>query len=106
MTEVRTSTTHPLRVDFVDSAELKLPGRLGLTFAPGKKQRDALTGSWDRGLGTDLRALREQAPRFGMEVLWFPIRDGSVPTSLPEFHEAVGRIAGYLRSGRTTVIHC
>jgi protein-tyrosine phosphatase len=132
MTTARTSDTHPLRVDFVDAEALNMPGRLGLTFAPGKKQPYAQTGSWTRDLETDLRALRdefgadllvslieeheferlqiptlrERAPLFGMEVLWFPIRDQSVPESLQQFHEAVGRIVGYLRRGKTVVVHC
>jgi protein-tyrosine phosphatase len=132
MSEIRTSLTHPIRVDFVEHDVMALPGRLGLTFAPGKKQRYAQTGSWDRDLETDLRALRdefrtdvlvslieeheferlqirdlrEQAPRFGIEVLWFPIRDQSVPNSLSKFHEVVERITGDLRLGRTVVIHC
>ena len=63
MVGARTSTTHPLRVDFVDTADLKLPGRLGLTFAPGKKQRHAQTGSWDRDLEIDLRALKNEGSR-------------------------------------------
>ncbi len=86
-----------------------------LNFAPDKKQRHALTGTWERDLETDLIALtdefktdllvslieehefthlriptlREQAPLYGMEVLWFPIRNQSVPTSTGQFHEAV-----------------
>ena len=58
MTTARTSATHPLRVDFVDAEALNLPGRLGLTFAPGKKQRYAQTGSWDRDLETFHQHLR------------------------------------------------
>ncbi len=132
MNEVRTSATHPLRVDFVDTTELKLPGRLGLTFAPGKKQRHAFTGVWERDLATDLIALRddfktnllvslieehefthlriptlrEQAALYGMEVLWFPIRDQSVPTSSGQFHQAVQLIVEHLSEGKTVVIHC
>ncbi len=132
MATVRTSASHPLRVDFVDADELKLPGRLGLTFAPGKKRRYAQTGSWDRDLETDLRAvrdefktdllvslieeqefgrlqiptLREQAPGYKMEVLWFPVQNQSVPKSIEKFHEAVERIAECLRGGKTVVIHC
>ncbi len=132
MSEVRTSATHPLRVDFVDTSDLNLPGNLGLTFAPGKKQRHAFTGVWERDLETDLIALRddfktnllvslieehefahlriptlrEQAPLYGMEVLWFPIRDQCVPTSTEKFHEAVRLIVERLRAGKTVVIHC
>src|SRR4028118_145733 len=116
MTLVRTSITHPIRVDFIDSQymslpDVSLPGRLGLTFAPGKKQSAALTGHWDRDLETDLErlrrhwhtdvllslieeheftalgipTLREQAEKQGMQVIWSPIRDISIPTSMEEF---------------------
>ena len=132
MDDVRTSATHPIRVDFVDSAALGLAGRLGMTFAPGKKQRDAATGSWDRDLDADLARLRdefrtgllvslmeeheyaalqitqlrEMAKDYRIEVLWFPIRDTACPESEEEFDEAVGRITGALRGGKTVVIHC
>jgi protein-tyrosine phosphatase len=132
MVNPRTSETHPLQVNFIDRGELDLPGRIGLTFAPGKKQRDALTGAWDRDLETDLCALRDkfqtnllvslieeheflelQIPSLrkeltahGMEVLWFPIRDQSVPASIECFSNAVQYIVTILREGKTVVIHC
>ena len=101
MPEARTSLSHPLRID-----EIKLPngGRIGITFAPGKKQRGAETGDWDRDLSEDLDAIAEWnaaavitlllpeelhelgIAELGAEVtrrhmLWFhwPIRDGGVP---------------------------
>lgn len=132
MEMVRTSVTHPLRVDYVDTAGLGLPGRLGLTFAPGKKQRDAMTGRWDRDLDADLArlrdeyrtdllvslmeeheykelrisGLRERAPEYGIEVLWFPVKDAMCPEREEEFDEAVARMVGALRDGKTVVIHC
>jgi protein-tyrosine phosphatase len=132
MDKAKTSESHPLRVDFVDCAAVALRGRLGMTFAPGKKQRDALTGPWDRDLDSDLArlrdeyhtdvlvslmeeheyeelqiaGLRERAADYGIEVLWFPIRDTSCPESDEEFDEAVGRIVGALRDGKTVIIHC
>jgi protein-tyrosine phosphatase len=55
-----TSETHPIRVDTVPVDGI--PGRLGITFAPGKKDaagaapwRDFL---WDRDLDADLAQLR------------------------------------------------
>src|SRR5438067_5270742 len=74
-------------------------GKVGLTFAPGKKQLHARTGSWDRDLDADLRRLRDHytthqlvclledhelenlrianlvdaAPKIGIEVARFPI---------------------------------
>lgn len=132
MTAVRTSATHPLRVDFVDSAAHNLPGRLGLTFAPGKRQRDALTGHWDRDLDADLARLRDEygadllvslmeeheyeelriadlrdrAVDYGIEVLWFPVKDTQCPESEEEFAAAIGRVVGALREGQTVIIHC
>lgn len=132
MNNAITSATHPLRVDFVDAAELNLPGRLGMTFAPGKKQRDALTGHWDRDLDADLArlrdeygadllvslmeeheyeelriaGLRERARDYGIEMLWFPVRDTSCPESEEEFDKVVTRTVAALRDGKTVVIHC
>ena len=55
--KLRTSETHRIRVDFIRSFEFPFLNRLGMTFAPGKKQTDALTGVWDRDLRTDLERL-------------------------------------------------
>jgi protein-tyrosine phosphatase len=103
-----------------------------MTFAPGKKQKGAYTGDWDRQLDEDLRRLRDefqtdllvslieerefthlqieplrqQAPKFGIEVLWFPIRDVSVPRSVEQFHEVVMTVVGRLIKGETIVVHC
>lgn len=131
MTKARTSESHPIRVDFVTTEKLLLPGRIGLTFAPGKKHL-GMTGHWDRELDTDLARLRaeygtdllvslieehefaalrianlrERLPTHGIELLWYPIRDVSVPTSMETFAEAVNRIVDALGAGRTVVIHC
>ena len=53
--QARTSLTHPLRIAKVLA---KSGGRVGLTFCPGKKQCDAMSGWWDRDLGLDLDAVR------------------------------------------------
>jgi protein-tyrosine phosphatase len=129
---IRTSLTHPIRVDFIDPAHLILPGRIGLTFAPGKKQNNALTGRWNRDLDADLErlhtywqtdvlvslieehefttlgipTLREHAQHYGIEFIWFPIRDVSIPTSLEEFTAMVRGVSDALREDRTVVIHC
>ncbi len=52
---VRTSLTHPLRINTVT---MPGGGRLGLTFCPGKKQKMAMTGAWDRDLQLDLQAVK------------------------------------------------
>lgn len=51
----RTSCSHPLQIaEICVGAGL---GRIGMTFAPGKKQRHAETGPWERDLDTDLDAI-------------------------------------------------
>lgn len=62
----RTSASHPIRVDWLPTPWL---GRVGLTFAPGKIQRDAATGSWERDLKADIERLRSEYsadPRAGL----------------------------------------
>lgn len=50
----RTSATHPLQI-----AELPAgAGRVGVSFCPGKQQRDGWSGAWARDLGVDLDAIR------------------------------------------------
>ena len=53
-----TSETHPIRVDFLERTEYPFLNRLGLTFAPGKKQLGAASGNWDRDLKSDCSRLR------------------------------------------------
>ena len=122
-----TSDDDPICVYFVDPAEHGLPGRLGLTLAPGKRIRD-----WDRDLGKDLARLREHfrtdvlvslieafemedagisgllpdAQRAGMQSLWFPIVDISTPRHPADPIPLVREIIGHLATGETVVVHC
>lgn len=63
-----TSATHPSRVDAIPLDGV--PGRLGLTFAPGKKDAESAAPwrdfRWDRDLDADLAELRR---RWGTDVL-------------------------------------
>jgi protein-tyrosine phosphatase len=131
----RTSESHPITVDFVPAESLGLPGRLGLTFAPGKKADavyDLAGDTWDRDLEQDLARLRsiyaadvlvcllepheleyleipllfERAAAHGLEPISFPIQDVGVPASLEATAAIVDRILGALRAGRTVVLHC
>jgi ADP-ribosyl-[dinitrogen reductase] hydrolase len=131
---VRTSKTHPIRVDFVDQRDLRLSGKLGMTLAPGVKDDSARGGPWKRDLDADLRLLKEDydvdvlvsllegeeyerygipdlfegAENVGIEVLGFPIVDVSVPkrAESERYAELIERIMGLLRGGKTVVIHC
>jgi protein-tyrosine phosphatase len=126
------SVDAPLRVDFVPSEALAMPGRLGMTFGPGKKAQ-GLECTWDRSVALDLDALRavgctllvslmedHELTRFGMrelltlaaprgiELVRFPICDGSVPLpeEAPRFDALVARIDAALAAGSTTIVHC
>ncbi len=131
--EEKTSESHPIRVDFLSQEEIGLPGRLGMTFAPGKKSEGA-DGVWDRDLAADLERLAEEyrvevlvslmerveysylevpnllqkAEDWGMEVLHLPIPDGSVPvdSEADRYVPLVEDVAERLEKGQTVMVHC
>ena len=53
----RTSLTHPLQIAAVSAGPNF--GRVGITFCPGKYDRHAMTGEWDRDLALDLDRIRD-----------------------------------------------
>ena len=131
--ERMTSETHPIYADFVPEEHAKVPGRLGMTFAPGMKTRGQ-RGRWDRDLKADLRLLREEygadvlvsvmeeheyhgykIPELfeqdlveGVEVLRFAIEDMNVPkeAEAEEYEALVRGIVNRLREGQNVVVHC
>ena len=54
--KMRTSVTHPLRIDEIRIENLA--GVIGLTFCPGKTQKNGWTGAWQRSLDLDLAAIK------------------------------------------------
>ena len=100
----RTSNSHPLQI-----ATLPIGvngGAIGVTFAPGKYQDVAMTGSWARDLDIDLASivawgaqhlitliepwefeelritsLAERAKAHGLMWHGLPIKDGAAPVS-------------------------
>ncbi len=126
-----TSDSNPIRVDFLPSTVVMLPGRIGMTIAPGKKIR-GIYGDWDRDLEKDLRRIRcvhgvsvlvclvppEELALLGIselpgmaqglefEVVQFPIQDVSVPDSIDRLRDLVVHILGAAAVGKTVVIHC
>ena len=44
---VGTSETNPIQVDFLPDDEVRTPGRLGMTFAPGMRTA-GMRGRWER----------------------------------------------------------
>lgn len=120
-----TSASDPIRVDFLPLPPLG--GRVGLTFAPGKRTR----AEWDRNLGEDLDRLVNifhvahlvslmeheelkkyhipnlftEAERRGIAVHRFPIADVQVPKQLKGVLPLVRNINSWAQSV-TVAIHC
>jgi len=48
----KTSATHPLRINWVISSNV--PGKIGMSFCPGKRVKNALSGGdWNRDIDLD-----------------------------------------------------
>jgi protein-tyrosine phosphatase len=128
---LRTSLTHPLQIAEVEAG----PGcgLIGVTFAPGKWQADAATGSWRRDLGADLDViaawsakavvtllekhemadlkvsdLGDEVLRRKMEWLHLPVRDFGVPSASfeAEWPAQSERLRAMLKSDENIVVHC
>lgn len=126
-----TSDTNPIHVDFLSEHVVGLPGRIGLTYAPGKRNLGQ-HAIWERNLDQDLARLRQhykaewlitllQAPElthlhipnlfpktqdYEMQSRWFPIQDYHVPTSMQGLMELVHSILMLAEQGHTQIIHC
>jgi protein-tyrosine phosphatase len=114
----------PMRVDWLSRADLgtELPGRIGLTFLPGKRGRSSRYPghTYRRDAGRDLEELRAQgvhtlvllvedaelerwsnpgiatiAERAGLRMRRFPIPDGGAPTL-----DTMAEIQAVLREAR------
>ena len=128
---IRTSRTHPIRIDTVETN----PGwgLIGLSFCPGKKQLNGLTGAWSRDLYSDLarihdwgasfvvsliednefifldvEALPKMVAEFGMQWRHEPIPDRHSPH--PQFMQGwpnlKKELMGELSSGKNIFVHC
>ena len=109
------------------------PGKVGLTFAPGKKQATPQSGdAWDRDLASDVRRLASEfvtrhlvclledwelqelqiagldaeAREAGVSFHRFPVADGTVPRDHGAFAQLVSDICGWSAAGENVVIHC
>ena len=129
MTTIKTSHTDPIFVSWLPVA----PGRLGLTFAPGKHQTSASSGAvWRRDLDEDLARLKtfhgvdrlicllgdrelkrlaigayhERAAAHGLGVTQHPIQDGGTPDDRDALEALITSIVAFLKAGKTVVIHC
>lgn len=130
MAASRTSSSHPIRVDWIND---DLPGKIGLTFAPGKRARSTYqAGRWERDLRMDLDrlvdvhgmrvqvclledhelkhlkipTLIEDATARGVRVVRLPIPDAGVLPELSPVQAIVDDIITAARAGNNVVIHC
>lgn len=128
---VRNSDTHPIRIDSVQPGGGW--GLIGMSFCPGKKQRNARTGHWQRDLATDLARVRQwgtrivvslveerelgelqvetlpvDVERLGMKWLHLPIRDMYPPGGcFRRLWPQLGReIMTTLQAGQRVFLHC
>ena len=130
-----TSLTHPIHVDFLPAEAVRLPGRLGLTMAPGKKA-SGVNGTWQRDLDDDLGRLKRhysvdalvsllpveeykqlklglqtaqrKAKALGIDFVHVPIAEGSVPAQGDRRHfmSLVKDIVERIERCESVVLHC
>lgn len=124
----KTSVSHPIYVDWL----VEVPGRIGLTFAPGKHAASKYgSGTWARDLDADLDKLvtdgmRVQvclledheltrlripglvaaAEKRGVRLLRLPIPDGGVLVDVSPVRSLVKEIVAHASKGDDVVIHC
>jgi ADP-ribosylglycohydrolase/protein-tyrosine phosphatase len=128
---LKTSVTEPLRIYPLSVPYSK--GLLGLTFCPGKIQKNAMTGSWHRNLEADLQVIREwgagvlisllewheieelsvqalpeRSREFGLKWLNLSIPDTQAPDEYFEtdFQKELPGFLGSLQKGENLVLHC
>lgn len=127
----RTSTSHPIRVDWLPVDLGTRGGKLGITFAPGKRASSLSGPSWDRTLDTDLQRLRTvfevdvlvsliedeelsllgipelvaKAEAAGIGLIRHPVVDGLVPIA-SEARRTLQSALTLARSGQRVVFHC
>ncbi len=120
-----------IRVDFLAPDSHGLPGRLGLTIAPGK-WRPGLDHASDTLVRDDLLRLRDfygakvlvtlledfemkklvvsellpTARRLRLRTVWFPIPDVTAPSDMEGTARLADDIVGAMAAGETVVVHC
>ena len=126
---VRTSITHPLRIDELPVGN----GRLGITFCPGKKGESVFGGAWDRDLDLDVDAIKGWGANAvlsliedhefemlgvlelggavkarGIEWFHFPIRDLDTPTdeAMATWAAISAQLHATFERGGSVLVHC
>lgn len=125
-----TSQTHPIYVSWLPS---QFSGRVGMTFAPGKKSKSKWSNTqWDRDVDQDLERLQKEydvdvlvnlleehefkryqiphlisrAEAMGLQVRRLPIPDGGVLPDATSVVTLIAEITEHVQAGRNVVIHC
>lgn len=131
----RTSTTNPIRVDWVDLSNVPgladAPGRLGMTFLPGKQYVGWHGPAW-RDLGRDIARLRDEHgcdlflllvedhelvstrttalsatfERHDIELLRHPVIDMDVPADGDAYRSMLQDLTAAIRDGKSVVVAC
>jgi protein-tyrosine phosphatase len=128
---IRTSVSDPLRIATVSIGTNG--GAVGVTFAPGKHQAQAMTGIWVRDLDLDLQTivewgasdlitllepweleelritnLPERTQAYGLRWYGLPITDGAAPDErfLQPWRTLGPILRDALRHGARVVVHC
>ncbi|PWK49872.1 dual specificity protein phosphatase family protein [Pleionea mediterranea] len=128
--QIKTSSTHPLRVDYV---KLDCGGRIGMTLCPGKQGRGLYSGQWQRDLDQDINRIEElgyrtvislmemhEFDRLGVgefsvsiqshavEWIHLPIKDMCTPDFEFEqsFSKYLRQLLNFLAAGGSIVLHC
>lgn len=129
--EVRTSQSHPLRIDELKAGEAG--GVIGITFCPGKRGDSNAGYRWERDLATDLDAIADWRPGAmvtliedhefdmlgvrglgaqvrarGIDWHHLPIVDVQPPDERFEARwlNSGPALTGMLRNGRKVLVHC
>ena len=98
---MRTSVTHPLRIDWLPVEGDK--GCIGMTLCPGEKQPVSWTGGWDRQLDLDIESLKESGTTRIVSLVTDEDMELLQVTQLPESVQASGIEWTHLPLPDTTV---
>lgn len=90
---IKTSDTHPLRIDFVQPQNAA--GLIGMTFCPGKIQSNAMSGGdWNRNLEKDVEAIAA----WGVTVALCLLEDHEIQElQVNRMHDVIGSRMRYFR---------
>jgi ADP-ribosyl-[dinitrogen reductase] hydrolase len=131
LSAVRSSASHPLRIDVVSMPDGK--GQIGMTLCPGRRDTLSVEGAWARDLEADLAVIAEWEPslvvtlvedfefamlgvsefaetmrRTGLGWRHIPIRDAGTPDA--RFEKAWSTVGAEARrmllDGGRVLLHC